>query len=112
MNKEKYLAQRKALLDEAEALINEGKVEESTAKMKEVETLDNKWEETKLANANMNALKDKTIVTDLENKSVKVEGEKIVDGILDNKVDDKKAYEMAWAKTMQEIGRASCRERV
>ena len=101
MNKEKYLAQRKALLDEAETLINEGKVEESTAKMKEVETLDNKWEETKLANANMNALKDKTIVTDLENKSVKVEGEKIVDGIIESKVDNKKAYEMAWAKTMQ-----------
>lgn len=101
MNKEKYLEQRKALLDEAEALINEGKVEESTAKMKEVETLDNKWEETKLANANMNALKDKTIVTDLENKSVKVEGEKIVDGIIETKLDDKKAYELAWAKTMQ-----------
>ncbi len=101
MNKEKYLAQRKALLDEAEALINEGKVEESTAKMKEVETLDNQWEETKLANANMNALKDKTKVIDLENKSVKVEGEKIVDGIIETKVDDKKAYEMAWAKVMQ-----------
>lgn len=101
MNKEKYLAQRKALLDEAETLINEGKVEESTAKMKEVETLDNKWEETKLANANMNALKDKTKVIDLENKSVKVEGEKIVDGIIETKLDDKKAYEMAWAKTMQ-----------
>ena len=24
-----------------------------------------------------------------------------MDGILDNKVDDKKAYEMAWAKIMQ-----------
>ena len=90
-----------SLLDEAETLINEGKVEESTAKMKEVETLDNKWEETKLANANMNALKDKTVVTDLENKSVKVEGEKIVDGIIETKVDNKKAYEMAWAKIMQ-----------
>ncbi len=101
MNKEKYLEQRKALLDEAETLINEGKVEESTAKMKEVETLDNKWEETKLANANMEALKDKTKVTDIENKSVEVEGGIIVDGILESKVDDKKAYEMAWAKTMQ-----------
>ena len=37
-----------------------GKIEESQAKMKEVEALDNKWEEVKLANANMNALKDKT----------------------------------------------------
>ena len=101
MNKEKYLEHRKALLDEAEALIGEGKTEEANAKMKEIETLDNQWEETKLANANMNALKDKTIVTDLENKSVKVEGEKIVDGIIETKLDDKKAYELAWAKTMQ-----------
>lgn len=101
MNKEKYLEQRKALLDEAEALINEGKVEESTAKMKEVETLDNKWEETKLANANMNALKDKTKITDLEDKSVDVKGGTVVDGILENKVDEKKAYETAWAKAMQ-----------
>ena len=101
MNKEKYLEQRKALLDEAEALIGEGKTEEANAKMKEIEALDNQWEETKLANANMEALKDKTIVTDLENKSVKVEGEKIVDGIIETKLDDKKAYELAWAKTMQ-----------
>ena len=101
MNKEQYLAQRKALLDEAEGLIGESKTDEANAKMQDIETLDNKWEETKLANANMNALKDKTKVTDIENKSVKVEGEKIVDGILDNKVDDKKAYEMAWAKIMQ-----------
>jgi HK97 family phage major capsid protein len=101
MNKDKYLEQRKALLDEAEALIGEGKTEEANLKMQEVETLDNKWEETKLANANMNALKDKNKVTDLEDKSVKVEGGTIVDGILDNKVDDKKVYEMAWAKSMQ-----------
>lgn len=101
MNKDKYLEQRKALLDEAEALINEGKVEESTAKMKEVEALDNKWEETKLANANMNALKDKTKITDLEDKSVDVKGGTVVDGILENKVDEKKAYETAWAKAMQ-----------
>ena len=101
MIKEKYLEQRKALLDEAEALIGEGKTEEANAKMKEIEALDNQWEETKLVNANMNALKDKTKVTDLENKSVKVEGEKIVDGIIETKLDEKKAYETAWAKTMQ-----------
>lgn len=101
MKKDKYLEQRKALLDEAEALINEGKVEESTAKMKEVEALDNKWEETKLANANMEALKDKTKITDLEDKSVDVKGGTVVDGILENKVDEKKAYETAWAKAMQ-----------
>ena len=68
MNKDKYLEQRKALLDEAEALIGEGKVEESNAKMKEIEALDNQWEETKLANANMEALKDVSLINISERK--------------------------------------------
>ena len=101
MNKDKYLEQRKALLDEAEALIGEGKTEEANTKMKEVETLDNKWEETKLANANMDALKDKTKVTNLENKSIEVEGGKVVETSAVHKTGDKKAYELAWAKVMQ-----------
>lgn len=101
MNKEKYLEMRNALLAEIEGLIAEGKVEESNAKMKEVEALDNKWEEIKLANANLNALKDNTKVTDLENKSVKVEGGKIVGSIVEPKaVDEKTAYTNAWAKEM------------
>ena len=44
MNREKYLADRKALMDEAQTLINEGKLEEAKAKMKEVEELDAKFE--------------------------------------------------------------------
>ena len=101
MNKEKYLEQRNALLKEIENLIEEGKIEDADAKMKEVEALDEKWENTKKATANLTALKGSTKVTDIENKSVTVEGGTVVDGILENKVDDKKAYEMAWAKTMQ-----------
>jgi len=101
MNKEKYLEMRNALLKEIEGLIEEGKIEESNAKMKEVEDLDNKWEEIKLANANMNALKDKTKVTDIENQSVEVKGEKEVDSLAkDAKVDENKVYEAAWAKVM------------
>jgi HK97 family phage major capsid protein len=101
MNKEKYLEQRNTLLKEIENLIEEGKTEDADAKMKEVEALDGKWENTKKATANLTALKGSTKVTDIENKSVTVEGGTVVDGILENKVDDKKAYEMAWAKTMQ-----------
>jgi HK97 family phage major capsid protein len=101
MNKEKYLEQRNTLLKEIENLIEEGKTEDADAKMKEVEALDEKWENTKKATANLTALKGSTKVTDIENKSVTVEGGTVVDGILENKVDDKKAYEMAWAKTMQ-----------
>lgn len=79
MNKEKYLLDRKALLNEAQKFIDEGKVAESQEKMKEIEALDNKWEEVKLANANMNALKDKTKVTNLEDVSLGNVGGKTMD---------------------------------
>ncbi|HUM43881.1 MAG TPA: phage major capsid protein [Fervidobacterium sp.] len=99
MNKEKYLEMRNALLKEIEGLIEEGKIEESNAKMKEVEDLDNKWEEITKANANINALKDKTKVTDIEGKSIDIKGAKVVDDIAKViKDDDAKIYENAWAK--------------
>ncbi len=101
MKFKEYQEKRQNLINAAEQLIDDGKTGDANAKMEEVKELDNKWEETKLANANMNALKDKTKVTDVENKSVTVEGGTVVDGILENKVDDKKAYETAWAKVMQ-----------
>lgn len=101
MNKEKYLEMRNALMNEAGQLIAEGKIKESEAKMKEVEELDNQWESIKLANANLNALKDNVKVTDLENKSVTVEGGKTVENIQQPKVmDEQKIYENAWAKHM------------
>lgn len=101
MNKEKYLELRNKLMAEAESFINEGKVDEAEAKMLEVKDLDAKWEKIKLANANMNALKDKNSVIDLENQSVVVEGEKVLDNIKPQKTDEKKSYENAWAKHMQ-----------
>lgn len=102
MKKEKYLEDRKTLLDEAQVLIDEGKIEDSQAKMKEVEALDNKWEEVKLANANMNALKDKSKVTDLATENVVVVNAKKVEDTMDIKVvDTKQAYADAWAKVMQ-----------
>jgi HK97 family phage major capsid protein len=101
MNKEQYLAQRKALLDEAEKLIGEGKTDEANAKMKDIETLDSKWDEIKLANANMEALKDKTKVSDLEDQSVKTDGKVVAAMGKEAVVDEKKLYENAWAKSMQ-----------
>ncbi len=103
MNYNEYLEQRNALMAEVEELINAGKINESNAKMEEVKKLDNKWDEIKLANANLNALKDNNKILDLENKNVKIEGDtKTVDNIIDNKVvDEKKVYENAWAKYMQ-----------
>ena len=102
MDKKKYLELRAALLTESETLIAEGKIEEANAKMKEIEELDAKWEEIKLANANVTALKGKEQVLDLENKSVDVRDVKIMENIVDVKpIDEKAAYETAWAKVMQ-----------
>lgn len=102
MNKEKYLKDRKKLLDAAEAFLAEGKTEEANAKMKEIEELDAKWEQAKIDNANLNALKDKDVGVDLENKSVPgVDGKKIDGTDSPKKTDEKEAYLHAWAKTMQ-----------
>ncbi len=102
MDKKAYLDQRAVLLKDSETLIAEGKIEEADAKMKEIEELDAKWEEIKLANANMNALKEKAEVINLENRSADVKDVKTVDNIVDEKpLDEKAAYEIAWAKVMQ-----------
>lgn len=69
MNKEQYLELRNGLYTEAENLINEGKLEESQAKMQEITELDNKYENEAKALANLNALKDNTRITNLSNLS-------------------------------------------
>ena len=56
MKKEKYFADRKALVDSADALIMEGKIDEANAKMKEIETLDAQFENACKAQANLAAL--------------------------------------------------------
>ena len=101
MNKKEYLEMRNNLLAEAEKLIAEGKTEEAKEKMKEVEDLDNKWEEIKLAQANMNALKDKVTGINLDNNSVDVKDLRPVDNVqVTQKVDEKELYKQAWAKYM------------
>lgn len=56
MNRKQYEAKRKALMDEAQALLNQGKAEEAERKMEEVEALDSNWEAIAQAQANFNAL--------------------------------------------------------
>jgi len=58
MNKKEYLEKRQSLINEAENLINNGKIEEANAKMEEVKQLDNQWEEIAKAQANLNALNE------------------------------------------------------
>lgn len=101
MNKEQYNKFRAELTASAETLINEGKLEDAQAKMTEVEELDNKFEAIKLANANLAALKDKSQVTDIENKSVNAEGATVVDATNQAiPLTDQDIYENAWAKEM------------
>lgn len=59
MTKEKYLEKRNALLEEAENLLNEGKLDEYNEKIKEIEDLDEKFDKIAKAQANINALKNK-----------------------------------------------------
>lgn len=59
-SKQDYLDQRKALLVEAEQLLDEGKIDEYEAKEKEIKDLDEQYEKFAKAQANINALRDKT----------------------------------------------------
>lgn len=80
MNKQEYLDLRNGLYTEAENLINEGKLEEGQSKIQEITNLDNKFENEAKALANLNALKDNSKVTNLENLGVQVAG-KVIDSI-------------------------------
>lgn len=70
MNKEKYLAQRNALLEEGQALINAGDFKGFNEKKAEIEKLDNDFENAAREQANLNALRDNAKVTDIQNKGV------------------------------------------
>lgn len=100
MNKEQYKAQREELMNEAEGLIEEGNLEDSETKMNEVKDLDRRWEDVKVKNANLNALKEQQ-VSDINEKSEQVKGEQQVATIEEVKpMDENKLYENAWAKNM------------
>lgn len=101
MNREKYLKDRQALLDLSNTLIEEGKIEEANAKMKEVEELDNKFEAACTAQANINALKERTVVTNLADKSTPVAGPVVATfAPVEPKQDEGKVYLNAFAKTL------------
>jgi len=101
MTHEKYIEQRNALLNEAQALIDEGKLEESAAKQKEITALDDQWDAVAKANADLTALKGSAKVLDLTNKSIPAAGAQVVGSTADpaSKKDD--GYLAAWAAYMQ-----------
>ncbi|EPR12493.1 phage major capsid protein [Ruminiclostridium papyrosolvens] len=86
MNTEQYLAKRKALYDSAQQLIADGKIEEANAKMQEIERLDNDYETACKAQANLNALNDRTKGIDIQNTGIQIVGGKVVDKINNEEV--------------------------
>lgn len=61
MNRKEYLTKRNSLYDEAQAFINNGKLEEAQKKMKAIEELDNNFEKTSKLQANLDALNGKGV---------------------------------------------------
>ncbi|HBM74711.1 MAG TPA: phage major capsid protein [Clostridiaceae bacterium] len=86
MNKTDYLAKRKTLIDEAQKLIDEGKLDESKAKMKEVEDLDNKFEAEAKAQANLNALNNAPKAVNIVDRGVNTAGGTVVDTLEKNTI--------------------------
>ena len=102
MNKKEYLNQRKSLMEEAQNLRDLGKYEEATAKLEEVESLDKNFENAAKLQADINAMKDKAVVTDITNKSTVITANVITDEItpgneIKNEAD---TYKVAFAKSM------------
>ena len=79
MEKEKYLEMRNGLYNEAENLINEGKIDEGNAKMQEIKDLDTKFENEATAMANLNALNKVPTVTNMQKMSKQVEKGSVID---------------------------------
>lgn len=101
MNRKQYEAMRKKLMDEAQALINEGNAEGAQAKMDEVTALDEKWDAIAQAAANFNALNKEPEFT----ATVIPVNDKMGDDVQQESVLDTWAsedYLKAWAKTLQE----------
>lgn len=100
MNKKQYEAMRRKLMDEAQALINEGKADEAQAKMDEVMALDTKWDAIAQAAANFNALnKEPELEASVIPVNDKTGGEPEKANVLDVWASEK--YLKAWANTLQ-----------
>ena len=60
-----YKVNREKLLNEAQTFIDSSKLEDATAKTKEIEALDKQYNDEATAMANLNALKDSAKITDI-----------------------------------------------
>lgn len=101
MNREEYLKSRNSLYNEAQKLIDEGKIEEANQKMKEIQDLDNKFELEAKAQANLNALENNISIPAPIVNNIVDENNVITLGMEVNNKDEKETYLYAWAKYMQ-----------
>lgn len=101
-----YQVQRKALLDEANALIEQGQIGEANAKMDEAKSLDEKWDAICTAQANARALEGAARKQDVSNPGAapgagaidSTEG--IQSAVKPEDLYKTVAYRTAWAKKM------------
>lgn len=104
MNLKEYQEKRATLMAEVKAFLDKGNTEDANNKIAEVEALDTKWEEIKLATANMNALNDSTKITDIVARSVKAGEVTEIDALNNETIDpknEKETYLTAWAKDLK-----------
>lgn len=102
MNKEQYLNKRAQMITEAENLLEQGNVKEAEAKMKEVEGLDQTFEDASKAQANLNALRGNGVVTNIANLTATVKPQGTLGSIDMGAIakDEKEIYNTAFMKTL------------
>ncbi|MBO5032163.1 MAG: phage major capsid protein [Lachnospiraceae bacterium] len=87
------ISYRNQMLDEAEALLNDGKLDEYNAKMEDIKTFDNEYEEYTTQKANIEALKGAVSIRNVLSDN---RANEIVDIINVNGNDNDKAYRNAF----------------
>ena len=103
MNKEEYLKQREALMNDARTAIDKGKSEDANKAMKSVKDLDAKWDQQTKDQANLAALDDHAPITLAQvapaNDIVGV-GKSLENTKLNTVAKTKPTYDKVWAKTL------------
>ncbi|TXJ66277.1 phage major capsid protein [Lacticaseibacillus paracasei] len=102
MNKEEYLKQREALMNDARTAIDKGKSEDANKAMKSVKDLDAKWDQQTKDQANLAALDDHAPIT-LDN-AVHIASVANVQPLTEQRLNavskTQPTYDKVWAKTL------------
>ena len=91
-----YVAYRNGMLDEAENLLNEGKLEEYKAKKEDVETFDNEYKDFVQQQAEMTALRGAAVVPQGVTDTMSAPDGSMAAVSFENENADDKEYRMAF----------------